>query len=471
MRESRAPYIKGLFPNNHVLLSSFIDGLPVGAMILDSNRKVVLLNQRLEALLALSTQEVKGLPCYSIIRAKACFKNCPALALKKSSESLSLESDLINYNRQLVPIRITTTPIKDVNGDIVGFLEVIEDLRTFQRLQEESSTPFTFGNIIGISPKMRKIFQILPMLAESDSSILITGETGTGKDLIAEVIHLISNRAKGPFIKVNCGALPETLLESELFGHTKGAFTGAVENKLGRFRMANNGTLYLTEIGDLPLSLQVKLLTFLDDKIVYPIGSSKGYYVDVRIIAATHRDLEKMVSEGTFRQDLFYRLNVVRLHIPPLRERKEDIPLLLDHFLRYFSRRFNKDIKGFSSQVLNRLKKYSYPGNVRELKNIVEYSVNVCDTDVILPKHLPPYLSESYTNLISVPNDNQKTSDYENQRKNILSYNAADNWSDIEKRLILDALTKAKGRRNEAAKILGWARSTLWRKMKQYKIK
>jgi len=216
----------------------------------------------------------------------------------------------------LVPVRITTSAVKGFEGNLVGFLEVIEDLRAMQGLHEEGPTAFSFGGIVGKSPEMEKIFRILPVLAESDSSILITGETGTGKDVIAEA--------------------------SELFGHTKGAFTGAVDDKPGRFRMANNGTLYLTEIGDLPLPLQVKLLTFLDDKTVYPIGSTRGYSVDVRVIAATHRNLEEMVAKGTFRKDLFYRLNVVRLHLPALRERGEDILLLLDHFVRLFSHKLNK---------------------------------------------------------------------------------------------------------------------------------
>jgi len=464
------PYIGGLFPNERVVLSSFINAFPVGALILDTNRRVVLLNRALEGLLGLSSEEAEGLPCYAVLRARACLRCCPSLALDTASESVSVESDIINRERQLVPVRITTSAVKGFEGNLVGFLEVIEDLRAMQGLHKEGPTAFSFGGIVGKSPEMEKIFRILPVLAESDSSILITGETGTGKDVIAEAIHQASNRAKGPFIKVNCGALPETLLESELFGHTKGAFTGAVDDKPGRFRMANNGTLYLTEIGDLPLPLQVKLLTFLDDKTVYPIGSTRGYSVDVRVIAATHRNLEEMVAKGTFRKDLFYRLNVVRLHLPALRERGEDILLLLDHFVRLFSHKLNKTIEGFSPQALRELKKYPYPGNVRELRNIVEYAVNVCDARLIFPRHLPPYLLESEQEQAALMARTPVDTSAGMQSNPLANFASTDNWSDIERKIILDALAKAKGRRNEAARLLGWARSTLWRKMKQYEI-
>ena len=470
MKEMKMPYIGELFPDDQVFLSSFINAFPMGVLILDTNRRVVLLNQSLEGLLALSSEEAEGLPCHSVLRAKACLRICPVLALDTASDSVTIESDIINRERQLIPVRITTSAVKGSDGGLVGFLEVIEDLRATQRLHEEGPPAFGLGSIIGRSQGIKKILQILPTLAESDSSILITGETGTGKDLIAEAIHQASNRAKGPFIKVNCGALPETLLESELFGHTKGSFTGAVNDKPGRFRMANNGTLYLTEIGDLPLPLQVKLLTFLDDKTVYPIGSTRGYSVDVRIIAATHRNLEEMVAKGTFRKDLFYRLNVVRLHLPALRERGEDILLLLDHFVRLFSCKLNKTIEGFSPQALRELKKYPYPGNVRELRNIVEYAVNVCDAKVISPRHLPPYLLESEQEQAALMAGTPVDTTAGMQPSPLANFAPTDNWSDIERKIILDALAKAKGRRNEAARLLGWARSTLWRKMKQYEI-
>jgi transcriptional regulator with PAS, ATPase and Fis domain len=288
--------------------------------------------------------------------------------------------------------------------------------------------------------------------------------------MVAEAIHESSNRAKGPFIKVNCGALPETLLESELFGHRKGAFTGAVENKTGRFRLAQNGTLYLTEIGDLPLPLQVKLLTFLDDKIVYPLGSAKGIQVDVRVVAGTHRNLEQMVEEGRFRQDLLYRLNVVRLHLPPLREREMDKRLLIDHFLTTFSGHFGKSIRGFTPQALNLLKAYDYPGNVRELRNIIEYAVNICQNAQIDASHLPAYITEKPAAPGGGPGNGDIGNTAPTQQPRAAASLPAESWQEKEKQLILDALVRSGGRRGRAAEILGWGRSTLWRKMKRHRI-
>jgi two-component system response regulator AtoC len=309
------------------------------------------------------------------------------------------------------------------------------------------------------------------LLSQSDSAILIFGETGTGKDLLAEAVHQASNRAKGPFVKVNCGALPETLLESELFGHRKGAFTGAVENKPGRFRLAHNGTLYLTEIGDLPLPLQVKLLTFLDDKVVYPLGSAKGFQADVRIIAATHRNLDLMVKESKFREDLMFRLNVVRLHLPPLRERGDDIRLILDYFMNKFATRFNKKINGLSKKSLKILLDYPFPGNVRELRNIIEYAVNMCPKGQIQSTHLPTYLSETkYYYDRSTPETGGVPEWGASDVKSASEHSGQKTWASLERDMIIKALVKSKGRRNKAADMLGWGRSTLWRKIKQYKI-
>jgi two-component system response regulator AtoC len=312
---------------------------------------------------------------------------------------------------------------------------------------------------------MEKLFRLIPVVAQTDSSILITGETGTGKDVLAEVIHNTSDRAKGSFIKINCGALPETLLESELFGHKKGAFTGAVNDKMGRLKLAHNGTLYLTEIGDLPLTLQVKLLTFLDDKVVYPLGSTSGFQADVRVIAATHRNLEQMVEEGLFRQDLLFRLNVVRLHLPPLRERVGDIDLLLDHFLKIFSGRFGKKIRSFSPQAKRLLQDYAYRGNVRELKNIVEYASNICQTESIGIEHLPAYLTDE--TILDQDHEALESGLLEDSPESQRELSGMD-WAAIERRLIVDTLVKVNGKRSKAAEVLGWGRSTLWRKMKQY---
>lgn len=254
-------------------------------------------------------------------------------------------------------------------------------------------------------------------------------------------------------------------MESELFGHKKGAFTGAVTDKPGRIRLAHKGTVYLTEIGDLPLALQVKLLTFLDDKIVYPLGTTKGFQADVRVVAATHRNLEQMVREGVFREDLLFRLNVVRLPLPPLREREGDIGLLMDNFLSLFSARFNKKIKGFSTDVRRILLSYPFPGNVRELRNAVEYAVNICQDDQIMPEHLPAYLLDPQRTARLADEKSASPAVHSPQRTMGTSVSS---WAEIERQMILDALLKAKGRKNRAAQALGWGRSTLWRKIKQY---
>lgn len=258
-----------------VSFSNIFDEIPLGLAILDKDFRIVHINRAFEALTGFSLGSAYGVPCRNIVRSRACVVNCPAKSIKAGSGPVSLETDIITMDRQRLPVRMTMAPMLDAEGEITGFVETIEDIRVIQQRTVEKNMAYSFGDIIGRSPRMEKIFQTLPLLAQSDASILITGETGTGKDLVAEAIHRTSDRASGPFIKINCGALPETLLESEIFGHQKGAFTGAVENKPGRFQLAHNGTIFLTEIGDLPVSLQVKLLTFLDDKVIYPWDQPK----------------------------------------------------------------------------------------------------------------------------------------------------------------------------------------------------
>ncbi len=467
------PQIFGLLKNPLDFIH-LMDEIPLGILVLDKNRRVVHLNQAFEAMSGVSIERAMGIQCRDILRSSACVSNCPALAMNNKKSAMSCETDMINMDRQKLPIRITLAPLTDTHGKTTGFIETIEDMRMVENLDQKKSVAYSFANIIGRSLKMEKIFQTLPVLAQSDTSILITGETGTGKDLVAEAIHQTSERAAGPFIKINCGALPETLLESEIFGHQKGAFTGAVDNKPGRFKLAHNGTIFLTEIGDLPLPLQVKLLTFLDDKIIYPLGSTKGFNVNVRMITATHRNLEQMVKEGRFRKDLLFRLNVARIHLPPLREREGDVRLLLDYFFSHYNRQLDKKIKGFSNEALAHLLGYDYEGNIRELKNIVEYAVNVANGQVIEPENLPSYLFEPGTRMVSSPPPDQPpevTEDLLTKNKRItLEDKPIETWSSIQRQMILDALKQAKGKKTEAAKILGWGRSTLWRKIKQHKI-
>ena len=458
--------ILGLF-DSPLEVSRFIDELPLGIVVTDLDRRVLLLSRALEAMTGFGREEVWGVPCPYVLRSNLCGHNCPVARAKEKNAPVTADGNIINREHRKIPVRITASPLKDGKGDIVGFLETLEETKAPYRLDENVSEIDSFSHIIGRSEKMRDLFQLIPVVAQTDSSLLITGETGTGKDLFAEGIHNASTRADGTFIKINCGALPETLLESELFGHKRGAFTGAVNDKVGRLRLAHSGTLYLTEIGDLPLSLQVKLLTFLDDKVVYPLGSPSGFEADVRVIAATHRNLARMVKEGLFRQDLLFRLNVVHFHLPPLRERGKDVGLLLDHFMKVYSTRFRKGIREFSRDAQSFLLHYGYPGNVRELRNIVEYASSICQTETVGMEHLPAYvINEDGENAgeEDVPEGDLPSPGMEG----IPGRTKGMNWADIERRLIIETLMKVNGHRSRAAEILGWGRTTLWRKMKQY---
>jgi len=457
--------INGLFVSP-VKLYHLLDELPLSVVILDPGRRILFLNSSFEVLSGFDRSRVVGVPCRHVLRSNICHQKCVAVQARENQGPVTIEGNIINKEHKRINVRVTAVPLSDEQGNTVGFLETIEDISTLQLLDDNLQRADGFGKLIGRSEKMEEVFRLIPVIAQTDSSILITGETGTGKDLVAESIHKVSERAKGSFVKINCGALPETLLESELFGHKEGAFTGATSDKAGRMRMAHNGTLYLTEIGDLPLPLQVKLLTFLDDQVVHPLGSNKGFQADVRIIAATHRNLEQMVLKGDFRQDLLFRLNVVHLHLPPLRERDGDAWLLMEHFLKVFSTKFNKKIMGLSEAAKHLILNYPYPGNVRELRNIIEYASNICSSEKIGVEDLPGYL-----NVEKNVGDGDEASDIRAWPvlKDAANEKTSEmDWASIERQLIVDTLVKVKGRRNEAAQILGWGRSTLWRKMKRY---
>ena len=465
---SLTPRIEGL-AGMPIPLLDLLDEIPMGLIILDRRRSVLAANRPFEALTGFSREAIMGLPCRLVLRTNLCGRSCPAIQAQNTSSPVSLEGDMIDCQRRKRSIRITVTPLRDNDGDLCGFLETIQEIRTMVQDSAGMDKSGYFARMLGRSPQMAEVFNILPAVAQTDSAVLITGETGTGKDLVAELIHEASTRSRGPFIKVNCGALPETLLESELFGHTKGAFTGAAGDKPGRLKMAHGGTLFLTEIGDLPLPLQVKILTFLDDQIVFPLGGSRGFQADVRVIAATHRQLESMVRQGAFRQDLLFRLNVMRVHLPPLRKRTGDVKLLLAHYLAQFSRRFRKRVTGFTPEAARLLNAYAYPGNVREISNIVEYAVGIVQGDVIGIEHLSAYLFDtSVEETASVSSGDALSGGPSPFAPAIGGGTETMSWPAMERTMILDALVQAKGRRTKAAEVLGWGRSTLWRKMKQH---
>ena len=466
-------------PQAHLLsqldLMALLDSMTLGVVFVDAARRVIAVNRFLEAMTGYNREDVVGVHGESVIRSNLPGFGDPIGKVLESDSVLTLEGDIINQSRRKIPIRFTISPLILTTGQKAGVIIILEDISLLKDLDSKIHGFSGQERIIGHSPKMQEIFELLPITARTDASVLITGETGTGKDLVAEAIHKASKRSRYPFIKVNCAALPESLLESELFGHVRGAFTGADKDKPGMFRLAHEGTLFLTEIGDLPLPLQVKILTVLDDKEFFPVGGSKKISVDVRIIAATLRDLGQLVKQGKFRDDLYYRLNVLRLHLPPLREREGDFRLMLDHFLLEFKTNLKKKTKGFSPACLKILSSYSYPGNVRELRNIVEYAVNVCPDETIQPEHLPKTLlampQAPYQTVPgrqgTAPEPGDTTLDHA-AIKAPFTLPESVGWGEVEKGMILQSLTKTGGNRSRAAELLGWSRSKLWRKIKHH---
>ena len=454
-------------------LIDILNGVPHGVAFVDQHLRIIMMNRFQEALTGYSGEEACGIYCDHVLHSNFG-RNVPAFRQAvETGVACSIEGDIIGLNRKKIPMRFTGTPVVNPRQGCQALVLVLEDLTAFQEIDRKKEMGPAKG-LLGHSPKMQEIFELLPVLAHTDSSVLITGETGTGKDILAEAVHQASKRGKYPFIKVNCGALPESLLESELFGHMRGAFTGAHADKHGMFQLAQGGTIFLTEIGDLPLPLQVKLLTVLDDREFFPLGSQKKVRVDVRLITGTHRDLRQLVQEGKFREDLFFRLNVLRVHLPPLRERDGDVRLLIDHFLQMFAASFGKGVKRLSTQAIRLLGSYRYPGNVRELRNIIEYGVNICRGEVIEVEHLPPYV---LADAGKAPRTASRTGERRREFGEKTTGGAvteipdnASSWSAIEKKNILTALMQTGGSRTGAAKALGWGRTTLWRKMKEYEL-
>ncbi|OCC15140.1 Type IV fimbriae expression regulatory protein PilR [Dissulfuribacter thermophilus] len=347
-------------------------------------------------------------------------------------------------------------------GQLLFVLRRIEEQKRLkeenERLRAEVQERYSFHNMVGKSTKMQVVFDVIKKIADYKTTVLITGESGTGKELVAKALHYNGARKNAPFIAVNCGGIPENLLESELFGHAKGAFTDAIRAKKGLFEEADGGTLFLDEIGDLPLTLQVKLLRVLQDEEVRPVGATNVVKVDVRIVAATSKDLEREVKRGSFRKDLFYRINVLRISLPPLRERREDIPILVEHFIEKFNARLGTKIKGISSECMQLLMDYPWPGNVRELENVMERTMVLAEGEVIQREDLPPYLLENL-----VVEDNVEKLDIEDSVLSIKKCSRV-----LEKKLIQRALQRTGGNKTQAAKLLEISLPALIYKMKDY---
>ena len=433
---------------NKIILESIADGV----FTVDRNWKVTSFSRAAERITGWSREEALGSSCSDIFRSDYCGEDCPiAMSLYSGQPVASQIITITSKEGRKIPVSVTASPLTDNEGNIIGGVETFRDLTEVYSMRRHRTRKSTFGEIISKNSAMRRIFEILPEIARSDSNVLILGESGTGKELVARATHNSSNRRKGPFITVNCGALPDTLLESELFGYKAGAFTDAKKDREGRFAAAEGGTLFLDEIGDIPGSLQVKLLRVLQEKVYEPLGSNKPVTANVRIIAATNRDLQNLVEQGVFRDDLFYRLNVVKLLLPPLRDRKEDIVMLCRHFIKTFGARQNKEIVGISEEALEILMQYHFPGNIRELENIIEYAFILCHGGFIMPEHLPEPFAPS-----------KKSASTQRQGPRSLE--------EIEKQAILAALERNNWKRLATCRELGTSKDTLRRKIAKYKL-
>lgn len=432
---------------------TLLDNIALGIFTVNTDWQITYFNREAEKITGFTREEAIGRKCYEIFRTELCYGNCHLKqAMKQGIKMVHVRNRIFNKHNQEIPVDITVSTISDSNGKVIGGIESFIDDSIRDQMEKELYNRYVFHDIIGKNEKIVSILQFLSQISKTDMSVLITGETGTGKDLFARVIHNMSKRHNKPFIKVNCAALPANLIESELFGYKKGAFTDAKGDKTGRFVEADGGTILLDEIGDLPYELQAKLLQVLDEKSFYPLGSSRPKKVDVRIISTTNKDLLKLTGQGLFREDLYYRLNGVAINIPPLRERKNDIPLLVKHFLDRFSKMLGKDIKAVDTGAMKILFDYSYPGNVRELMHILEQSVILCNSDRIKVDDLPINL--------------RKTAYPE---KTVLQQSVPDISShNSEKDLILHALDRYGWKRGMVARALKINRTTLWRKMKRY---
>ena len=373
-----------------------LDSINEGVFTVDHQWRIMAFNRAAERITGVRRQDALGRQCSDVFRASICEEACALRRTFSSSKPVvGTTASIIGVNGSRIPIRISTALLRNADGEITGGVETFQDLSHIEQLRKELESRYTFEDIVGRSAAMRSLFEVLPQIAASPSTVLIEGESGTGKELFARAIHHLSPRSKKRFVAVNCAALPDALLESELFGYKAGAFTDAKKDKPGRFALADGGTIFLDEIGDISPAMQVRLLRVLQERIVEPLGATEPVKVNVRVLAATNKNLSQLVREGKFREDLFYRIHVVHLRIPSLKERREDVPLLVDHLVDKFNRLQEKAITGVSSDVLARLMEHDYPGNVRELENIIEQAFVLCRGGQIEIEHLPVELRPS----------------------------------------------------------------------------
>jgi PAS domain S-box-containing protein len=451
---------------------AILESISDGVFTVDLNWHITSFNRAAEKITGIKREEAIGRRCSEVFRSSMCQEDC---ALKRSIKTgrpvVGKSCYIVTAEGERVPISVSTAIMRDKARRVVGGAETFRDLSEVEALREELAGHFRVGELTSHSPLMQRVFDVLPAIAASPSTVLILGETGTGKELVARTIHSLSPRGHGPFIAVNCGALPDTLLESELFGYKAGAFTGANRDKPGRFALARGGSILLDEIGEMSPALQVRLLRVLQEHTFEPLGSTRSEKTDARVMVATNKDLASLVRQGTFRDDLYYRVNVVRIELPPLRRRKEDIPLLAEQFVARFNRLqrglppLSSDenggrtrpaaITGVAVEALSLLMAYDWPGNVRELENVIERAFVLCASGQIGIEHLPVELTARVAT----------ASPLAPRPPSLVQARAL-----LEAETIRKALDKANGNRNAAARELGIHKTTLFRKLKQLDI-
>ena len=431
-----------------IILNSVADGV----FTVDRNWRITSFNKAAERITGVASEDAIGRECSEVFHADICERRCALReTMQTGQELIDISARILDSRKRSVPISLSTALLRDSSGELLGAVETFRDLSALEQLRREIKNQYTFEDIVGKSRGFQKIFALLPDVAESDTTVLIEGASGSGKELLARAIHNLSHRRNKPFIAVNCGALPANLFESELFGYAQGAFTDAKRDKPGRLSLAQGGTLFFDEVSELPLVTQVKLLRVLQEREYEPLGGVETVQADVRVVAATNKRLAERVSDGKFRDDLYFRLAVVRLGIPPLLERREDIPLLVEHFVQRFNAKRGKNIMGVSPAVMELLMRHEFPGNVRELENIIEYGFVLCHDRTIDLRHLPEDLQPKPSeHPVSRPGRSQLSS--------------------AEADAIRAALRDCRGNVGKTAQLLGVSRTTLWRKMQRHGI-
>jgi PAS domain S-box-containing protein len=425
-----------------------LDSINEGVFTVDLDWRITSFNRAAARITGVPAEQALGSYCWDVFHANICESDCTLKRTMDSGKpSVRANTYIIHHSGRKVPIRISAAVLHDDQGQIIGGVETFQDLSQVEQLQKKLKSQYNFADMVGRSPAMRQVFSLLPRVAQTGSTVLIEGPSGSGKELVARAIHSLSPRRDKPLVIVNCAALPDTLLESELFGYKAGAFTDARRDKAGRFTRAHQGTIFLDEIGDISPALQVRLLRFLEDRVVEPLGANQPLPVDVRVVAATNKDLKALVENGLFREDLYYRIRVIHVKLPSLKERKSDLPLLIDHIINKLNHLQGRDIAGVSPEAMACLMAHDYPGNVRELENILEQGLVLCPGRIIELHHLPPELRpQAQAGLDELGSANLKA---------------------MEKVLILHALERHKGNRKSAARDLGIDVSTLYRKIKR----